>query len=408
MSELRQMLKLRWGGMTADARIAPSPIEHRASSFEHLGSSNQHRGASRPARRGVTLVELLITMTIMAIIAAAILGTAAAAIEGAREKKTQSLITKLHTLLMERYASYETRRIDVAPAIIQEIDKWVAQAPTPADFKVRSTARGQMLADARLLGVRELMKKEMPDCWEDVKYVPAVLSQAPPLAQTYFRRYQQLPSQPTLSSAESAECLYLVIINATGDGEARTLFSKQDIGDTDEDGAPEFIDGWGNPIGWMRWAPGVTSDLQPRNPDGTRPGEVDHDPFDLFRRDSPTVTAPQLDWYPNVKANPSSALTFRQVYEMNMRLRMQRALGANMTHQTAYRLTPLVYSAGPDGESKLLIIDYSASNANQIPRLDPYVAASDQSYADGTQPGTPDPDNLAATKDNITNHLIEY
>lgn len=363
-----------------------------------------------PIRRAVTLIELLITMTIMAIIAAAILGTAAAAIEGSREKKTQSIIAKIHTLLMDRYASYETRRIDVAPSIVQEIDRWAAQATTPADVRARSIARGQMLADARLLGVRELMKKEMPDCWEDVTYIPAILSQAPPLAQTYFRRFQQLPTQSALSPAEPAECLYLVIMNATGDGEARTLFSKQDIGDTDEDGAPEFIDGWGNPIGWIRWASGATSDLQPRNPDGSRPGEADHDPFDLFRRDSPTVTAPQLSFYPAVRANPNnSALpTFREVYENNMRLRMVRAAGANMTHQMAYRLVPLIYSAGPDGSSALQVIDYRASNAASIPRLDPYIAASDQSFADGTQPGAPAPDNLDATKDNITNHLLEY
>src|SRR5690606_7635262 len=39
--------------------------------------------------RGITLVELLITMTIIAIISALIMGTAAAAIENAREKRTQ-------------------------------------------------------------------------------------------------------------------------------------------------------------------------------------------------------------------------------------------------------------------------------------------------------------------------------
>ncbi|MBL9161871.1 MAG: prepilin-type N-terminal cleavage/methylation domain-containing protein [Planctomycetaceae bacterium] len=356
--------------------------------------------ALRPSRRrrAVTLIELLITMTIMAIISAAILGTAAAAIESSREKKTQSLITKIHTLLMERYASYETRRVEVAPAIVNAINAWAAAAPS-----ARSNARSQMLADARLLGIRELMKKEMPDRWEDVTYVPNVLYQAPPLAQTYFRRYQQLPTQPALSSAESAECLYLVIMNATGDGEARTLFSKQDIGDTDEDGAPEFIDGWGNPIGWMRWPAGVVSDLQTRNPDGTRPGESDHDPFDQFRRDSPTATSLDISFYPDINAGPSSTATFRTVYRANMRDRMQRATGANMTHQLAYRLTPLVYSAGPDGSSAMLIIE----DPSMAP-LDPYLAASSQGYADGTQTGASDPNNRDANKDNITNHDVQY
>ena len=40
-------------------------------------------------RRGITLIELLITMTIIAIISAAILGTASAAMENARRSRTR-------------------------------------------------------------------------------------------------------------------------------------------------------------------------------------------------------------------------------------------------------------------------------------------------------------------------------
>lgn len=361
-------------------------------------------GAERtlPIRRAVTLIELLITMTIMAIIAAAILGTAAAAIEGAREKRTQTLITKIHTLVMEHIATYETRRVEVAAPIVGAIDSWVASAATPADLSARNTARGQMLADARLLTLRELMKKEMPDRWEDVTHVPVMLVQAPPLAQNYFRRYQQISSHPELNTHAAAECLYMFVMAATGDGEARTLFAKQDIADTDGDGAPEFVDGWGRPIGWMRWAPGVTSDLQARNPDGSRPAEVDHDPFDVYRRDTPTVTTPNLNLYPAVGATNTSP-TFRNVYQENMRSRMVRAAGANMTHQMAYRLTPLIYSAGPDASSDMRTIKPEVLVGAP---LDPYLANVGDSYADGTQTGAPGPDG--GSKDNITNHLIEY
>ncbi len=369
------MLNGEWGATPQPSRSArSSPIPH--SPF--------------PIRPGVTLIELLITMAIMAIISAAILGTAAAAIEGSREKKTQSQIMKIHTLLMEHYASYETRRIDVSPTIVNAINDWAAQ-----DVQARSIARGQMLADARLLGLRELMKKEMPDREADILYVPRILSRPPQLAFAYDRRRLQLQSGEALSQAE---CLYLVVMNATGDGEARTLFAKQDIGDVDGDGAPEFIDGWGNPIGWIRWPAGVTSDLQPRNPDGTRPGETDHDPFDLYRRDSPTVTSPPPSSYP---------AALRTVYEVNMRNRMQRALGAGMSHQQAYRLVPLIYSGGPDGVANLPVVDLDIANSSD-PHLDPYVADSTQGYADGTQCGAPDPDDPDATKDNITNHLLEY
>lgn len=382
MTTLRQMLMQRRSGTTAGTRTAPPAIQHPA-------SSNQHRGASR---RGVTLIELLITMTIMAIIAAAILGTAAAAIEGAREKKTQSLITKLHTLLMEHYASYETRRVDVDPRIIREIDNWVAAAPA-----VRSVFRGQVLADARLLGLRELMKKEMPDQQKDIEHRTLILTQPPPLAQTYYRRYQQLQSAG--NGLSPAECLYLVVMNATGDGEARTLFTKQEIGDVDDDGAPEFVDGWGNAIGWIRWPAGIVSDLQQLNPDGTRPGEADHDPFDQFRRDAPTVNT-DISAYPDRPAGQQN-VSFRTTYQTNMRKRMQLASTATpaASRLLAFRLTPLIFSSGPDGESAMRTSGETDTNQP----LDPYYVTPDDYQAGAASDTNPD-----AVKDNITNHLIEY
>ena len=36
---------------------------------------------------------------------------------------------------------------------------------------------------------------------------------------------------------QGAECLYMVIMMATGEGEARALFGESSIGDTDGDGA---------------------------------------------------------------------------------------------------------------------------------------------------------------------------
>ena len=48
----------------------------------------------------------------------------------------------------------------------------------------------------------------------------------------------------------------------TSDPEAREQFNESEIGDVDEDGCPEFIDGWGRPIMFLRWAPGFRSDLQ--------------------------------------------------------------------------------------------------------------------------------------------------
>src|SRR5690606_827021 len=114
-----------------------------------------------------------------------------------------------------------------------------------------------------------------------------------------------------ITDNQGAECLYMIVMFATADGEARGLFAENQIGDVDGDGAPEFLDGWGRPINFLRWAPGFESDQQ-LNANRLEAQGIDawidladrnHDPFDLYRADP-----------------------------------------------LAYALTPLIFSAGPDGE----------------------------------------------------------
>jgi hypothetical protein len=110
---------------------------------------------------------------------------------------------------------------------------------------------------------------------------------------------------------QSAECLYLILANIQdGDTNGLEFFRDTEIGDKDGDGMNEILDGWGNPIKFLRWAPGFESEKQgisnsvwlQNNPD----------PFDPLGSD--------------VK------------------------LGNN---SVTYYLYPLVWSNGSDGESKI-------------------------------------------------------
>jgi hypothetical protein len=114
-----------------------------------------------------------------------------------------------------------------------------------------------------------------------------------PLSAIYLRRYQQVT--PTTAN-QGAECLYLIITLACGDGEARSQFGEDSIGDTDGDGAYEFLDGWGHPIEFLRSAPGFDSQVQinansfgstsPKDNAAWKAAAAsDHDPFDLYRVD---------------------------------------------------------------------------------------------------------------------------
>lgn len=303
-------------------RVESRELRVEGRSAEPVPRLNGSARSSRNFRRGFTLVELLITIMIIGILAAAVLGVAAVAGETAREARTRNLIARIHTLLMQHYDTYTTRRVKVRQPVLDGI----AIAPVPPTTSPVAY-RGKLKAEARLYALREMMLMEVPDRWSDVllEQVPG----APPLkapiylevpsttrrtslGDVYLRQYRRIVGAKnkitgtTNTNAEiienqGAECLYMVVMNACGDGESRTLFPESMIGDTDGDGANEFVDGWGHPIEFLRSAPGYESDAQINaydfgNPPVANPLNLpawvtaasgDHDPFDLYRADLP-------------------------------------------------------------------------------------------------------------------------
>ena len=345
--------------------------------------------------RGVTLIEMLVVITILAILAAAIYGATTAAMEAARSARTKSLVAKLNGLLMERWESYETRRVDIEP-LVSNLPKM----------------SGQQVAQTRLYALRTLMQLEMPDRWSDLlgnapgggfvdknmppNYQPPnyrEISPAynrlaiayPPLAKSYVRRYNSLNTSGDAKVAaerivanQGAECLYMIIMNATGDGEARTLFGEQDIDDTDGDGAPEFVDGWGRPIEFIRWPTGyvVRSDVMSGDASG------DHDPFDPFRTVQPNQTLDEVAPSGSVVVPTRYANAMSQLYG-------------------GFRLLPLIYSRGPDNDSDVTVLTKSLV-------IDPYWLIDDPDLGKFYLgfPADGDGDGDEGWVDNITNHNL--
>jgi prepilin-type N-terminal cleavage/methylation domain-containing protein len=321
---------------------------------------------------GFTLVELLVTITIIGMLAGLILAGLAAARETARATKTKGTIAKLDRILMARYESYRTRR---APISVRGLPP-------------------NMAAEFRLRAVQELMRREMPERWTDITKpdfnpnVPLWIEvtvdtrfgtltrdrevERPGLSRVYLYRFQQrrdylinnsVPVPDDFADVDEwlgqhgpAECLYLLV--SMGSPEDRKEFKDNEIGDADGDGLLEFHDGWGRPIYFLRWAPGFIppdcdSDIQTGN------ATDDPDPFDPRGIDG------------------------------------------------GYQLHPLVYSGGPDEEYG---IELDRSFSYYYPYTDPAgiqrLCARDPYY--NLDIGGPALDGTAnARHDNIHNHRIE-
>jgi len=274
-------------------------------------------------RRAFTLIELLVVATIIAILAGAAVVAIGHALESTKIAKTCALIAKLNAIVMQRWESYRFRRVptEMPQLVMRPTDRKVIPTPPSAAAQVRCDA------------VRDLMRVEMPERWQDIATGPnaipiyfnpltrqpyidasgkgAATATVPSnsLNSAYFAFFKSMVSNPNFTANEfnhqGAKCLYLLVTMGGDDPDVLENFSQDEIADVDGSGSKCFIDAWGNPIEFLRWAPGYMSRLQP-NP----PTDADQtDPTQVYGSPTPTV--------------------------------------AGMPH--TFALYPLIYSAGPDG-----------------------------------------------------------
>ena len=204
-----------------------------------LGGAGQRglrvRVNTHPTRlHGFTLVELLVTITIIGILASLAWGAVVMARNAAREAATKATIAKLNSVLMKRYESYMTRRMPI------QIPS--GTGPTAA-------------AALRLSAIADMMRMEMPASAAEITGPPTVPGLPPPSLTAVYSA--GLPLSTTTD--ESAQCLYLIV--SKGSPEAMEQFNASEIGVTTDKTKNVFIDGWGMPIRWRRSAPRVT-DIQ--------------------------------------------------------------------------------------------------------------------------------------------------
>ena len=211
----------------------------------------------------------------------------------------------------------------------------------------------QASAKARLDALREMQRMELPERKSDVEDAPVTLSSPPALNLAYRRQVQARAQGGNFAgwteANQGSECLYMILSRIQeGDTNGLEFVREAEIGDVDNDGMPEILDGWGKPIAFLRWAPGFI----PANgavtaiQDGTTP-----DPFD------------PMNIYPG-----------------------------------GYQLFPLVFSAGPDGTFDIATNSSGFQYSTTSPPNDPFNTTVSPKF------GTPDT-GAGNFVDNIHNHL---
>lgn len=286
-------------------------------------------GSSVPlAKQAFTLVELLVVIIIISILSGLTLGGLANARKSSRTQTTSLIIRALTEAIMTQYEGYED-----AALLVTDV--------------------------AGLVKLRLKMREELPDAWNDVGAITPTGSTGRAYV-TYKSRWSSLSTQ-----YQSAECLYMIITTSGLFPDFLEIIRPERVGDSDGDGAREFLDGWGNPIAFARWAPGFSSPLSPIQYSDS---VAYHDPTDV-----------------------------------------------NGLDVKAFALYPLIYSPGVDGEYGLLQAKtgwpYDVTKALDDPAqpsLGTVVGKSPCTFNPENKGliGAPDPDGGTNYRDNITNHFL--
>jgi len=218
----------------------------------------RHRRSLRIAPPGVpaafTLIELVVVIVILSILASLTLSGLNGARQRAKIDKTRSTIRKLHEIVIPLYESYVEKRYS-----------------PPALFSKKDVAVQQVWAK------RFMLATDLPDLWDDAwdsSPTPGADWYGPDNWRTPNPRYQSVGqklglqigsggvTQAQAMAYESAECLQMIVVLGGFSPDAIEQFRSDEIGDVDKDNAPEFLDGWGRPISFIRWPAGFKSVLQ--------------------------------------------------------------------------------------------------------------------------------------------------
>ena len=322
-------------------------------------SKQPRRFRREPIRRGFTLVEILVVLVILGIMGSMVLVALNGVTTSARAARTRTIIATCDSVVQQLYEDTKYRALSIeVPSL------YMSLGSDEVGREVLASEAGRV----RLVMVRDLQRQIIPERYSDLvdgvnvtaacnlvmidssdnvvgtRSNPASRNTMPVSWQEdgkLLAMRDRLPGTQTVEH-QGAECLYLIMATTyLGGTPAIDNIPEPNIGDTDGDGAPEILDGWGQPLGLLRWPVGFD--------DVT--GTLDHDQvddFDLYRSDfaytfTSVPAAPGSPTTHPVTPNSSGA------YEVN----------------APWALRPLIISAGSDGEFGITLDPVDGSDIAQ-------------------------------------------
>jgi prepilin-type N-terminal cleavage/methylation domain-containing protein len=347
-------------------------------------------------RKAFTLIELMVVVVIIVLLAALASTAYFGAMQSAREVRTIGIITKLDAAISDIYETYEFRFEHIEDAL-EDIPKETSGVDSSRtrfknDISLMSESE---ITELKRKFMYDLMRMEMPSIRQEVedgpKEIEVVAGRKYKLAESAVQKVYQsiladpkVTSTPTSLGTSSAELLYLIIANL--DPEALENFTASEISDTDNNGLSEFIDGWGRPIAFLRFAPGFTdTDRQP----------------DIKKVDS-SLTAKKfnlrdfnvIDTLDGITVTiPNSNITKAKDLIIN---RWQDPFDPDMLNGKSWFLYPVVVSAGRDGKFGIVMARKAPSAETPASLYDPFSAGA---LVGSPYDPDPDKDKLGALAD---------
>jgi prepilin-type N-terminal cleavage/methylation domain-containing protein len=327
-------------------------------------------------RQAMTLVELLVVCAIIGILAVLTLVVVNQVTTSAKVAKTRATIQKIDAAMQEIVESYEGK--------FSVIKRRVARDFPGPDF----TDEDRQEIAAHL--IRDLMRMEMPQNWGEVNAEPIEITRKDtktggresPLRIYYQKEYDRVTNnggkseEPLDKEAFRAALLFLVIQNLNP--EALEAFHGSEVADTNGDGLLEFVDAWGKPIQFLRWAPAFSdSDLQQN----------------VLKKAgyTPTNRDANRSWWSIRGIDLQTAMEDASMEHPDLLdERVNR-----VSDVVGWFLFPLIYSAGPDGK-------YGIDDGEEGGEKPPVLEAGEILDPFGFPWGMPD--GTKSHFDNIHNH----